>query len=320
MLGRLDAFGAGTPGVAACRQTAARYWGANLAALCRGAATLLLTASAGAGQFALNYSPTGIAYDAVSNVVSLSSGSSVFTYETNGTQVAQFSAGNPFDLGAGTGGNVWVASGNNYRKYDFAGDLVTGTTIPSTTVGVGRELAIGGTNWLLYAVSGGPVVALNLATLAAVHLLSTPAGTTGADWALRPGGYALDHVVVAMNTGSSVRMYSKDGTNSFQLGQTITLNPALYGDATDVSFGIGEFWVAHDLEGAGNAVSYPFSVPAVPEASVSVGWTNGAVGVTWSGRWLEHSADLQSWTVWSNAPQPLLLAPTPAAQYFRAGK
>ena len=192
--------------------------------------------------------------------------------------------------------------------------------MPAGTVALGRELAIGGTNWLLYAVSGGNVVALNLANNATVNLLPTPAGTTGADWTLRPGGYALDHVCVGVCSADMVKTYTKNGTNEFQLDQSSMINTGLYGLGADISFGIGQMWLACDNEGIGNAVSYPFSVPAVSEASVSMGWTNGAVGVTWSGRWLEQSADLQSWTVWPNAPQPLLLALTPAAQYFRAVK
>ena len=106
----------------ATKMSRLRRWGT--AALGRGAALLLwlLTASAGAGQFAVNYSPTGIAYDAVSNRVCVSSGGGVNIYDTNGVLQSAFSSGSPFDLGAGTGGNVWIASGHQANIYTLTGD------------------------------------------------------------------------------------------------------------------------------------------------------------------------------------------------------
>jgi hypothetical protein len=98
------------------------------------------------------------------------------------------------------------------------------------------------------------------------------------------------------------------------------INTGLYGAGADLSFGVGVIWLACDNEGIGNAVSYPFTVPPVPEASVSVGWTNGMVGVEWVGRWLEGSADGTGWTRLTNAPQPLLVSPTNTQQFFRAVK
>jgi hypothetical protein len=294
-----------------------------LAALCRGAATVLLGTTAGAANFSVPYSPTGIAYDALSNRVCVAGNSTVFTYDTNGVQQATFNSGSgTFDLGAGTGGNVWVGNGNLAQSRDYAGNP-TGTpsfVLPNNTLLLGRELSVGGTNYVLYGVSGGNVVARELGSTNTVVLLATPAGTTGGDWVLRPGGYALDHVLVGLNTSGSVKIYSKEGTNGFQLAQSISLNTGDYGLGHDCSFGSGVIWVAQDMTGFGYAVSYPFTVAAVPEASVSVGMTNGSAVVSWSGRWLEGSADLQAWSVVSNAPQPWVLSPTNAAQFFRAVK
>jgi hypothetical protein len=282
---------------------------------------LLLAGSAGAGTFSVGYSPTGIAYDAISNRVCLSSGNQVNTYDTNGALQSSFiPSSGIFDLGGGTGGNVWVGNGTTDRKYDYEGNFIPPSlTIPNTTVFVGRELTIGGTNWVVYGASGGNVVALNLSNGATAVLLATPAGTTGGDWVLRPGGYALDHVLVAVNSVDAVQTFSKDGTNGFQLYQEFALDDT-YGAGKDISFGENVVWAAQGPLSVGYAVTYPFVVPAVAEAEVSVGLTNGSAVVSWSGRWLEGSADLASWARLTNAPQPYVPALTNAAQYFRAVK
>ena len=140
------------------------------------------------------------------------------------------------------------------------------------------------------------------------------------DWVLRPGGYALDHVLVGVTLSSSVQTFSKSGTNAFQPLQSFLVPTGLYGVAEDMSFGNGVIWVAHDEEGVGYAVSYPFVISAVPEASVSVELTNGSAVVSWSGRWLEGSADLAWWQRLTNAPQPYLEPLTNAPHYFRAVK
>ena len=281
---------------------------------------LLLVTTAGAANFSVPYSPTGIAYDAISNRVSVANSGGVNTYTTNGTLTESF--GNPgiFDLGAGTGGNVWIANGNLAQNRDYVGNFIGSTAIPNNTVVLGRELMVGGTNYVLYGVSGGDVVARELGSTNTVVLLATPAGTTGGDWVLRPGGYALDHVLVGVTLSSSVQTFSKSGTNAFQPLQSFLVPTGLYGVAEDMSFGNGVIWVAHDEEGVGYAVSYPFVISAVPEASVSVELTNGSAVVSWSGRWLEGSADLAWWQRLTNAPQPYLEPLTNAPHYFRAVK
>ncbi|MCX6895381.1 MAG: hypothetical protein NTZ16_07800 [Verrucomicrobia bacterium] len=279
--------------------------------------------TAGGANFAVPYSPTGIAYDASSNRVCVASGNNVYIYDTNGVQQSSFSpATGIFDLGGGTGGNVWVGNGTSVDNRYYNGSGIDAFSIPSDTVAVGRELAVGGTNYVLYAVSGGNVVARALAPSAPndVVLLPTPAGTTGGDWALRPGGYALDHVIVALGNLTTVNTFSSDGTNGFQLYQSFTIESSK-GSGYDVSFGNDEIWVAQGLNPIlGNAVTYPFVLPAVPAAAVSVVGTNGSAAVSWSGRWLEASADLAHWQVVSSAPQPYLPPLTNPATFFRAVK
>jgi hypothetical protein len=88
----------------------------------------------------------------------------------------------------------------------------------------------------------------------------------------------------------------------------------------DVTLGLDVVWAAQDLGGFGYAVSYPLTVPPVPEATVSVVLSNGVAVVSWTGRALEQSPDLATWTALSNAPQPCVLAPTNAPHFFRALK
>jgi hypothetical protein len=160
-----------------------------------------------AANFPVNYSPTGIACDAISNLVSVSSSSGINIYATNGNFVGGF-ASSAFDLGAGTGGNVWIANGTSSQKRDYQGNGMASTSLPGSTVALGRELSVGGTNYLLYAVSGGNVVAKNPDDGSTTVLFATPANVTGGDWTLRPGGYALEHVLVGLNTISRIWTYA----------------------------------------------------------------------------------------------------------------
>jgi hypothetical protein len=282
----------------------------------------LLLALAGAGRanaanFSVNYSPTGIAYDATSNLVSVSSGNQVNTYATNGTLLYSFiPTTGIFDLGAGASGTVWVANSSNADNVEYAGHGVNSVLIGSGVVALGRELWVGGTNWLLYAVSGGNVVAKNLADQSTRVLFATPANVTGGDWLLRPGGYALEHVLVGLSTGSFARFYYLNGT----LHQSVTLDVGNFGSGRDLSFGLDEFWEAHADAGIGYAVSYPFTVPPVPEATVSVAASNGVAVVSWTGRWLEASANLQTWTALTNTTSPYTESFPNAPRFFRAVK
>lgn len=280
----------------------------------------LLAIRSQAGLFSVSYSPTGIAYDAVNNLVSVSGLNQVNAYDTNGSLKA-FSSPNTgiSDLGAGSGGNVWVANGTSADKRYYNGNGITSIFIPYNTVALGRELSVGGTNYLMYAVNGVSVVAINLTDYTTTALMPTPANITGGDWILRPGGYALEHVLIAVNSPNTVQTFTATATNSFQSHQNISMN-SRYGFGADCSFGNGVVWVAQDNDGSGYAVPYPFPIPPVPEAIVSVTVSNTTLVVAWTGRALQTSTNLVTWSPLTNAPQPCLLVATNAPQFFRAVK
>lgn len=285
------------------------------------AATALALALCGAGRaaaanFPINYSPTGIAYDSVSNLVLVSSGNQVNTYTTSGASLYSFiPTTGIFDLGAGASGTMWIANGTSCQNRDFVGNGITSTSLPAGTVALGRELWVGGTNWLLYAVSGGNVVAKNLADQSTRVLFATPANTRGGDWILRPGGYALEHVLVGFCGSSQANSYYPNGT----LYQSVSLDTS-FGNGQDMAYGDQVIWTAQGGARNGNVLDYPFTLPPVPEAAVAVSASNGWVRVTWTGWALETSADLLAWTALTNAASPSLFAPTNTAQFFRTVK
>jgi hypothetical protein len=60
-----------------------------------------------------------------------------------------------------------------------------------------------------------------------------------------------------------------------------------------------------------------FKLAALPAATVEISISDSQAVVNWTGANLQWSADLQSWEMLTNAPQPFIQAVTNAARFFR---
>lgn len=245
-----------------------------LAALGRDAATAQ-------GNFSVNYAPTGIAFDAANQRIAVSGSSGETIYDTNGTAVSAWTGG-ATDLGGGTSGTVWLMNGTSVQNRDYFGNSIASASVPFGTAALGRELNIGGTNYLMY-FANNTVYAMVIDSGASTALCSGPAGftVTGGDWTLRPGGRSLQDVAIILNSSSAVNFlqYFNGAWNVTAASLNTT-----YGAVQDVALGqnFSLYAVQYKNPVLGNIVRYDMSsyIEPVPAAAVlEVGAGGGAHGV-----------------------------------------
>ena len=174
---------------------------------------MLLVAPAGAqtfNPFAVNFAPTGIAYDPVNQRIAVSGTGGTTIYDTNGVLTGAFGNGGT-DLGAGTNGTVWLANGTQAQLRDNNGNGIVAVVISFGTAALGSELRVGTNGYLMYATTD--VYALNLDSHTSTALFAVPAGfnVTGGDWCLRSNGTSLADVMVALSLGGAVVIFDGFG-------------------------------------------------------------------------------------------------------------
>ncbi len=266
---------------------------------------------------------TGLAYSPDTQTIAASTGAGTGIYAADGTPLQMGFGTGSADNGAGPSGTWWLmqASGAAATKYDNNGNPLASAGLTNGTVALGRQLTVGGTNYLMCA-AGGTVYAANVIYTGPYQnltpLCSYAGNVTGGDWCLRPNGQSLADTLIALNTGNTVQILYPDGV----LYASVNALTAGYGICTDCAFmGTNSILAAQNKNPAlSSVVRYDFTVPAAVDAAVSVSRTNGAVAVNWSGRWLQGSSNLLAWQTLTNAPQPYVTAATNAPRFFRAVK